>query len=191
MIARIQHLVRDILLLQQLRERFRLLDADRAAQDRLLPLAAFKDLLDDRVVFFTRRAVDLVVIIGADTRLIGRDFDDLEPIDVAEFLRLGHCRACHARELRVHAEVVLEGDRGQRLVLVLDRDAFLRFERLVQPFGVAAPLHHAAGEFIDDDDLVVLDDVIGVAGKQLVGAQRLVNVVDERHIMDVVERADA
>ena len=89
----------------------------------------------------------------------------------------------------IEAEIVLEGDRGERLVLVLDGDPFLGLQRLVQPLGIAPALHHAAGELVDDDDLVVLDDVVGVAGEQLVGAQRLVDVVDERDVVDVVERA--
>src|SRR3546814_5812024 len=49
---------------------------------------------------------------------------------------LGHCRAGHAGQLRVESEVVLEGDRSERLVFLLDGDAFLGLERLVQAFGV-------------------------------------------------------
>ena len=64
-------------------------------------------------------------------------------------------RAGHAGELVVHAEIVLEGDRGQRLVLRLDRDVLLGLERLVQAFRIAAAGHHAAGELVDDDDLAV------------------------------------
>ncbi len=59
----------------------------------------------------------------------------------------------------------------------------------MQAFGIAAAFHHAAGELVDDDDLVVLDDVIDVAGEQRVGAQRLVGVVHQRDVADVVERA--
>ena len=64
----------------------------------------------------------------------------------------------------------------------------LGLERLVQAFGVAPALHHAAGELIDDDDLVVLDDVVAVALEQLMRAQRLLHVVDHGHVLDVVER---
>ena len=150
---------------------------------------ALDDLLDDRVEFLARRAIDLVVGVVAEHRHVGRDLDDLELVDVAEFLRLGHRRAGHAGELRIHAEIILEGDRGERLVLVLDRDAFLGFERLVQPLRVAPAFHHAAGELVDDDDLVVLDDVLGVAREQLVRPQRLVDVMDQRHVVDVVQPA--
>ena len=55
---------------------------------------------------------------------------------------------------------------------------FLGFQRLVQAFGIAAAFHHAAGEFVDDDDLAVPDDVVPVSLEQLVGLQRLVDVMD-------------
>ena len=67
-------------------------------------------------------------------------------------------------------------------------DVLLGLERLVQPFGIAAALHHAAGELVDDDHLVVLDDVVAVALEQRVGAERLLHVMDDGDVLDVVER---
>ena len=55
-------------------------------------------------------------------------------------------------------------------------------------FGVAASLHHAAGELVDDDHLVVLDDVVAVALEQLVRAERLLHVMDDGDVLDVVQR---
>ena len=88
----------------------------------------------------------------------------------------------------IEAEIVLEGDRGERLVLGLDGHVFLGFERLMKAFRIAPAGHHAAGELVDDDDLVVLDDVILVALEELVGAQALVHVVNDGHVLGVVER---
>ena len=96
--------------------------------------------------------------------------------------------AGHAGELGVEAEIVLEGDGGERLVLGLDAHVLLSLERLVQPFGIAPALHHAPGELVDDDHLVVLDDVVAVALEQGVGAERLMHVVDDGDVLDVVER---
>jgi len=188
-VARVQHLMRDLVLLQERRQLLRFLDRDGAAEDRLLLLVRLLDRLQDRLVLLLPGAVDFVVLVGALDRDIGRHRDDVELVDVPELGRLGHRRAGHAGELGVHAEIVLEGDRGQRLVLVLDGDAFLRLERLVEALGIAPPFHHAAGELVDDDDLVVLDDVVDVLREELVGAQRLVDVVDEVDVADVVERA--
>ena len=115
-------------------------------------------------------------------------FQNFELVDVEELVGLGERRAGHAGELLVHAEVVLEGDRGERLVLRLDRLMLLGLERLVQPFRIAPARHHAAGELVDDDDLAVAHDVVLVALEQLVRAQRLVDVVHDGDVLDVVER---
>jgi hypothetical protein len=63
---------------------------------------------------------------------VGRDLDDVQAVDLDELLLLGLRRTGHAAELLVEAEVVLERDRRQRDVLLLDRDALLRLDRLVQ-----------------------------------------------------------
>ena len=122
-----------------------------------------------------------------DQRHIGRHFQHFETIDVHELVGLGERRAGHARKLLVHAEIVLEGDRGERLVFRLDRLVLLRFQRLMQAFRIAPARHHAAGELVDDDDLAVAHDVVLVALEQLVRAQRLVDVMHGRDVLDVVE----
>ncbi len=149
------------------------------------------DLLDDRVPLLLGRAVDEVGPVVADHRLVGRDDDDVELVDLVELGRLGVGRAGHARELLVHAEVVLEGDRGEGLVLALDLDALLGLDGLVQAVRPAPAGHHAAGELVDDDDLAVLDQVVDVALVEGVGAQRLVDAVEDLHVLGVVEVAHA
>ena len=47
-------------------------------------------------------------------------------------------------------------------MLLLDRHALLRLDRLVQALAPAATLHDAAGELVDDLHLAVLDDVVDV-----------------------------
>jgi hypothetical protein len=84
---------------------------------------------------------------------VRRDDHRLEVIDLLELERLGVRRARHSGELRVHPEVVLERDGRERLVLALDRDAFLRLDRLVQALGPPPAGHQAPGELVDDDDL--------------------------------------
>ena len=170
-------MVLDLALLHQLGKLFGFLDRGGADQHRLLARDAFFHQLDDGVVLFVGGAIDLVVIIDALDRHIGGNVADIELVDVHEFGRFGQRRAGHAGQLAVEAEIILEGDRGQGDVFGLDRDLLLGFQRLVQAVGIAAAFHHAAGEFVDDDDLVVLDDVILVALEQLVRLQRLVDVM--------------
>jgi hypothetical protein len=112
---------------------------------------------------------------------VGGDHGDVELVDLLELGRFGFRRAGHAGQLLVHAEVVLEGDGGERLVLALDLDAFLGFHGLVQAVAPAAAGHQAAGELVDDDHfgafVAVLHHVIAVALVEHVGAQRLLHVV--------------
>ena len=146
------------------------------------------DLGEDRGVFFGLGAVDLVVLVETRDLAVGRDLDDLELVDVEQFVGFRRRRAGHAGELLVHAEIVLEGDRGQRLVFRLDRLVLFGFQRLMQAFRIAPALHHAAGELVNDDDLAVADDVVLVALEQRVRPQRLIDVVHDGDVLDVVER---
>ena len=106
-----------------------------------------------------------------------------------ELGRLRHRRAGHAGELGIEAEIILERDRGERLVLVLDGDVLFRLERLVKALGIAAALHHPAGELVDDDHLVIAHDVVRVAREEFVRAERLVGVMRQRDVVNVIERA--
>ena len=67
----------------------------------------------------------------------------------------------------------------------------LGFNRLMQTLGVAAANHQAAREFVNDDDLIVLDDVVHVALHQEVGAQGAADVVVQLGIFRVVDVGDA
>ena len=188
-IAGVEHVVIDASLLEQFGQVFGFLDRDRADQYGLPRLLAFLDLHQDGVVFLVRRAVNLVILIVTDARQIGRNREHIQSVNICEFLGFRGGGSRHAGEFVVQPEIVLERDRGEGLVLLLDGDAFLGFQGLVQSLGITPSLHHAAGELVDDDDLVVLDDVVSVPGKQLVGAECLVDVVDDRDVGDVVERA--
>ncbi len=145
------------------------------------------DLLEDRVVLLALGAIDLVVVVNAHHRTVGRDLADAHLVDVVEFLGLGGGRAGHAGQFAVEAEIVLDRHRGQGLVLGLDVGAFLGLDGLVQAFREAAAGHHATGELIDQDDFVVLDDVVLVQGVEHVGAQGLVDVVHDRDVGGVIE----
>ena len=151
----VEHLVRDAAPAQLVGEVLALLDRGGADQHRLAGGVPLDDVLDDRVELGLLGPVDEVGLVGADHRPVRRDADDAELVDRVELGRLGLGRAGHAGELVVHAEVVLQGDRGERLVLVLDLDALLGLDRLVHALVVAAAGQHAAGVLVDDEDLAV------------------------------------
>ena len=165
------------------------LDRGGADQHRLAVGVARADVVDHRLVALLGGPVDLVVLVLADHRPVGRDDHGFQAVDALELEGLGVRRAGHARQLLVHAEIVLEGDRRQRLVFLLDRHAFLGLHRLVQALRPAAAAHQAAGEFVDDDDFAVLHHVMLVAEIQRVGTQRSVDVVHQHDVGGVVQAA--
>ena len=149
------------------------------------------DVVGDGLELFLLGAVDDVGIFDAQQRLVGGDDDDFELVDLLEFGGFGFGRAGHAAELLVEAEVVLEGDGGQRLVFLADVDAFLGLDGLVQSVGPAAAGHQAAGEGVDDDDFAVLDHVFDVALVERVGLDGGFDVVLEFPVLGVGDVVDA
>ena len=149
------------------------------------------DVVDDRVELRLLGAVDEVRLVDADHRLVGRDRHDAELVDLVELRGLGHGRTGHAGELLVEAEVVLQRDRGEGLVLLADGHALLGLDRLVQAVVVAAAGEDAAGVLVDDEHLVVEDDVLLVVAEQLLGLDRVVQERDQRGVGRLVEVLDA
>ena len=66
---------------------------------------------------------------------------------------------------------------------------FLGFDRLMQTVRIAAPFHHAAGKFVDNHHLAVLDDVVHVADLHFVRFQSVVNMLHQRYVGHVVKAA--
>ena len=149
------------------------------------------EVLDDRVPLRVLDLVDQVLLVAADHLPVGGDLGDVEVVDGLELGQLGLRRSGHAGELVVHLEVVLDRDRREGLVLLLDPDALLGLDRLVQPLGVAPALEYPAGELVDDLHLAVRDDVLDVAVVVLLGPERVLQVVDERRMHVLVQVVDA
>ena len=187
----VEHRVRDAHLAQALGEQLGDLDRDRADEHRLALVVALLDLARDRAPLALAGLVDLVVLVLADHRPVRGDLHDADLVDLHELGGLGEGRARHARELVVHAEVVLQRDRRERLVLLADAHALLGLDGLVQALRPAAAVEDAAGELVDDLDLAVDDGVVDVLLVERLGLQRLVQVVDQRAVLGAVEVVDA
>ncbi len=190
----VEHVVLDAALGEQAAQPLGVLDRDGADEHRSPDLVALLDLDGRRVELRVDRAVDQVVAVVADHVAVGGDDHDRELVDVAELGVLGQGGTGHARELLVEAEVVLQRDGRERLVLLADVHALLGLDRLVQALRVAAADHHAAGELVDDHDLAVFDHVVDVALEQELGLERLLQVVDQlarRVGVDVVDAEKA
>ena len=176
---------------QVLRQQLGLLDARGADEHRLTGLVPLGDVLDDRLELGLLRLVDDVGAVDADHRPVRRDRDDAQLVGLGELGRLGLGGAGHPGQLLVEPEVVLQRDRGEGLVLVLDLHLLLGLDGLVHALVVAPARQHAAGELVDDEHLAVGDDVLLVAVVELLGLQRVVQVADQRGVDRLVEVLDA
>ncbi len=162
MLLGIQHLVRKSALFEQPGQVFGGLDRRRPDQHRLLALLTLFDILDNRVILPGLVQKHQVRLIIANHVPVSRNNDDLEPIDLLKFECLCIRGTGHTGQRFVHAEVILERDRRDGLVFLLDPDAFLRLNSLVKTVRPTPSRHGPPGKFIDDDDLTVIYDVFDV-----------------------------
>ena len=84
----------------------------------------------------------------------------------------------------------MQGHRGPGVVLFLDRDPLFGLDGLVQAVGPAPALEHAARELVDDLHLAVGHEVLLVPLVQLLGLQRLGQLVHQVGRAQVVEVVD-
>ena len=187
MVLGIQDGVRHALALQELRQQLGFFDGDRTDQHGLPLLVAALDLLDDRAELARLGLVDHVVVVDTDDRLICRDLDDVKVINRGKLFLLGQRRAGHAGELFIKAEQILERNGRKCLIFAGDVHAFLGLDGLMQALIIAAAVHQSPGEFIDDDDLTVLDDVVDVAFHNAARLHCLIDMVRKRGILHVRE----
>src|SRR5271156_687792 len=190
-ILRVQDDVFDSLLLQQVRKPLRLFDRSCAHQDRLAAVVQPLNFVGSREILFFFRTIDDVRILYAQQRSIGWNDDDFKPVYLVEFWRFGFGRARHARQLLIHAEIILEGDSGEGLILALDLHILLGFDRLVQPIRPAAAGHQAPGEFVHDQHFAVFDYVLDVALVKRVRFDGSFYVMLQRPVFRVGDVADA
>ncbi len=192
MLLGVEHLVRHALLFHHARELLGLLDRHRADEHGLTGGVALDDVVDACLELGVLGLVDQVALVDPGNRLVGRDWHHVQAVGGHELRGFGLGGAGHAGESVVEAVVVLKGDGGERLVLFLDRDPFLRLDRLVKTIGPTATLHRAAGELVDDlHGAVAVDEIVPVPLVQLLGPDRRLELVDQvvRHL--VVEVVDA
>ena len=107
---------------QLFRQHFGIFDRGSADKDGTTRVVHFFDFVHDRFVFRFFVLVNDVRIILADHRAVRGNDNHIEIVNFAEFFFFGFCRTGHARQLVIHAEIVLERDgrEGERFTLDLD-----------------------------------------------------------------------
>ena len=150
----------------------------RAHQHRLTRRIPLLDLLDQGVELLPARLEDQIILVLAHADPVRRDDHHAQPVDVLEFVRLRLRRPGHARQLFIEPEIVLDGDRRQRLGLAVNLHALLGLHRLVQAVTPAAARHQPARVLVDDQHLVLLHHVVDILFKNAVSPEQLADVVN-------------
>ncbi len=177
MVDGVEDLVGNALALQHLAEHLRLLHGDGPHQHRLPPIVAGLDLLHHRLEFGPFGLVNHVRQVPADHGAVGGDNHHVHAVNFSKLLFFRGRRPGHARQFLIHAEEILESDGSHRPGFILDGDAFLGFNGLVEAVGVAPPPHQAAGELVDNDHPAVLHHVFHVPFVEGISLQQLVDAV--------------
>ena len=149
------------------------------------------NVIDDCVELSDFAFVDEVWLIESRNFSIRWNGNDTESVGIHEFSRLGRGGTGHTGKLVVHAEVVLQGDRCEGLILLFDLDALFCLDCLVNTFRPTATFENSTGEFVNDLYVSALDDVILVAAVQLFCLQRHRELVNEVCLHVVVEVFDS
>ena len=187
MVLGVQHIVRNLVLFQKRGKLFRLRNRRGANQNRASRRVQLVHRVGDGIVLRALRLVNEVRLVHADDRLVCRHDHDRQLVNLEELVLLGLRRARHARKLFVHAEIILESNRRQRLGLALNLHALLRLDGLMEAVRIAAPEHQPPGELVDDDDLAVPHHIIAVTVHDRLRAERRVEAMG---ILDIFRRIE-
>ncbi len=173
----VEHVVLDFAHIEHLAEHFGNLHARRAHQNGAAGVDHLLNLLDYGFVFFALRLVNAVVHVVADYRAVGGDFNNVELVDVPELSCFRACRTCHAGELVVHTEVVLERDGCESLGGGFNLHVFLCLYRLMESVAPAAAFHYAPSLLVNNLHLSVYDHIVVVAVEHCVSLEQLLERV--------------
>ena len=160
---------------------------DRTDKHRLSLFVTGDYLVYNSVEFRFFGFVYNIVLVHTGDRLVCGYFDNVELVNLLKLGFLGHGGTCHARQLIIKPEEVLECNCGKRFRLARDLYALFRLNRLMKSLIVAPAVHKAAGELVDDYYLAVLYDIVDITLHNAVGAYRLVDMVGNSYILCIVQ----
>ena len=177
--------------MQQGGKLFRFFNGNRANQHRLTVGVPLRNILHHGVKFAGLGAVNNIRLIQTLNRLVGGDLHHIQAVNGLKLIFLCHSRTGHAGNLLVHTEVILQGNAGQRLALIFNNHIFFGFNSLVQTVAVAAAVHQAAGEFVNNNHLAVFHHVIPVTLKQKFCFQSLLYIMVNFRVGVIVKVGNA
>ncbi|OPZ61410.1 MAG: hypothetical protein BWY88_00243 [Synergistetes bacterium ADurb.Bin520] len=197
----VQHLMGDLAGLEELTHHFGVLDGGGAHQHRLPFGVTLSHLVRHSGELLPLGAVDQIGVILTDHGTVRGEHHHGETVDLFELLRFRGGGPRHTRQLAVHAEVVLDGHRGEGLIFPANAHSLFGLDGLVEAVGVPATEHEPTGELVHDDDLPVFHHVVHVALEKMPCLQGLEDLMghlgagqigkEPRHLEDLFAAGDA
>ena len=169
----VEDLMRNLAHGQHLGEQLTDLDRCSTHQARTSLDTHVLDLFNDSTIFLAIGLIDAVIHIVADNRLVGRNLDHIELVDIPELTGLSAGGTSHTGKLMIHTEVVLQRDGGKGLCGSLHLDMLLGFDSLMESVAPAASLHDTSGLLVDNLHLTVHDDIFVILVEHGVCFQQL------------------
>ena len=112
MVLRVEHVVRDALFFEHLRQQLRFFNGDRAHQHGLLAVVALAHLPDDGAEFCRLGLIHHVRVVLSDDGAVRGDLHNIQIVNAGELFFLRERGAGHAGELGIKTEEILERDGG-------------------------------------------------------------------------------
>ena len=188
-LPRRQDVVGDPGLGQRRGKHLRALDRRRTEQHRLALGVGLADVFEDGFGLLLGEAIDLVVVVFANHRLVGRHGGHGHVVNGLEFRCFGQRGTRHPSDLVVLSEEILVGDGRNGRRFRLDRQPFFRFQRLMPAIAQTAAGLGTARELVDQHDLVTLHHVLLIADEQAVSPYRRHDVVQQPDVLRLVQPA--
>ena len=185
MIFRVKYFMLNTLLHQQLAQIFGFFNGNGSDQNRLSFFVGCCYVAEQRFIFSIYGFINGIGVIDSHNRLIRRNYNNVQRVDIVKFAFFRKRRTCHSRKLAIHAEKVLEGDCRLRHAFLFDLDVLFCLDCLVKSFIIASSKHQTARKFIDDDNAVIFNDVVNVALHNAMRLQRLIDVMRNRCVFGI------
>ena len=182
MLLSIEHIMRNACFSQHVADKFGVFDRGRTDKNRLTAAVALFNVINDGFVFFFCSAINLILLVITNHHAVCRDDNRFQTVNFLEFISFRIGRTGHTGELFIHTEVVLEGNRRESLVFLLNFNAFFGFNGLMQTVGPTASFHQTTGEFVNDNDFAVLNDIVLVFDKERMSTERCIQIVKQHDI---------
>ena len=187
----VQHVMGNAVLLQHRAQFLRLGDGGGTNQHRLALGMDFRHLLAHSLILGLLGLVNEVRMVDALHRLVGRHHNDRQVVYLQELVFLSLGGTCHAAQLVIHAEVVLEGNGSKSLGLTLNLHALLGLDGLMEAVRITASLHETARELVHDDDFIITYHIVTVPLHQRLGPECCREAVGQLDILRSIEVGNA